>query len=353
MDDLSTTSPPPARRQPGLALLLAVLGALVVAGALYLSWQLSPVAPASQDVVEVEVMPGWGAMRVAAELEEQGLVRNAAVFRLWLRYRGLDRTIGEGLYDLSPAMSAEELARALGRGGRPRVVRVAVPEGWRAVDIAERLEAAGLVDQDAFMALIAAPGNLKPAYVPEGIGLEGYLFPASYDIAVRSTPESIIAAMLQRFERELTPEVLELLEEYEMSVHEWVTLSSIIQAEAGEASEIPIIAGVFLNRLERGMLLQADPTVAYGLGKRLNELDYFAGDFSPEADHDWNTYTRAGLPLGPISNPGRAALQAIFSPERTDEGGQEWLYFLHTRDGEFRPNLTLENHNRDVERYLR
>jgi UPF0755 protein len=117
---------------------------------------------------------------------------------------------------------------------------------------------------------------------------------------------------------------------------------------------MPLIAGVFLNRLELGMALQSDPTVAYGLGKRLPELSASAGDL--RRDHEWNTYTRPGLPSGPISNPGRAALHSLFAPVRTDDQGREYLYFLHgTSEGEpiFRLNTGLEGHNRDVFRYLR
>lgn len=326
---------------------------LAGAGALYLYTQLAAVAPGSAAVEEFEVMPGWGAVRVAHELERQGLIHNAQVFRLWLRLRGLDRSVGEGLYDLSPAMNAETIARALNAGGRPRLVRIIIPEGYRAVDIAERLEEAGLGDRERFMALITEPGELRPGYVPEGAGLEGYLFPASYDIPVRSTLEQTIATLLRRFDQELTPGVLAALRGLGMSVHDWVTFSSIIQAEAGNSGEMPIITGVFLNRLDRGMLLQADPTVAYGLGKRLNELNRFEGDFTLEADHPWNTYTRPGLPVGPIGNPGHSALQAIFAPERTNGEGEDYLYFLHTREREFRPNLSIEDHNRDVQRYLR
>jgi len=115
-----------------------------------------------------------------------------------------------------------------------------------------------------------------------------------------------------------------------------------------------IIAGVFRNRLDRGMALQSDPTVAYGLGKALPELDVTAGDFT--VDHPWNTYVHPGLPAGPIGNPGAAALAAVLAPERTSPSGRPWLYFLHGVDGDaavFRPNVSYDDHLRDVARYLR
>ncbi len=200
-------------------------------------------------------------------------------------------------------------------------------------------------------ALIADPGPLRPPFIPKGVGLEGYLFPASYELPLHATPEGILGAMLSRFERELTPETRAQLDASGLSVHAWVTLASMIQAEAGNYDEMPLIAGVFLNRLELGMPLQSDPTVAYGLNKRLPELSALEGDL--ERDHPWNTYTRTGLPAGPIGNPGHHALQVVFNPQLTDEAGEPYLYFLHGLGGEFRPNLTLEGHNRDVEAFLR
>jgi UPF0755 protein len=164
-----------------------------------------------------------------------------------------------------------------------------------------------------------------------------------------------VNALVDRFEREATDETLAEVGTLGLDLHGWVTLASMVQAEAGGADEMPIIAGVFLNRLDLGMPLQSDPTVAYGLGKELPELDRSAGDF--ESDHPWNTYTRPALPAGPIGNPGAEALRAVLNAQRSDEAGRRWLYFMHGVDGAgaavFRPNVTFEAHLRDVNRYLR
>ena len=313
--------------------------------------QLAPIDAGAAQATEFEILPGWGASRVASELERADLVRDARFFSLWLRYEGADTQIGEGLYDLSPAMSAHDIAEALEAGGRPRVTNVTIPEGFRSVRVASRLVEAGLGEEETLMQDILTPGELRPSYVPEGVGLEGYLFPASYEFPVRSTPEEALSAMVRRFERELTPEIETGLEALNLSVHDWVTLASIIQAEAGNHEEMPIISGVFLNRLDEGMPLQSDPTVAYGLGKRLPELDRGAGDF--EAEHPWNTYVFAGMPPSPIGNPGQAALQAVLSPQRVNADDEPYFYFLHGRGGEFRPNVTFEAHNRDIQEFLR
>ena len=342
-----------ARRGWVRGLLLGVLLVVSAAalGILWLGRQLGPVAETGsvRDKAQVfEIKPGWGAVRVAGALEDAGLIRNARVFSLYLQLEHLDRSVGEGLYTLSPTLSVAELAQRLARGGQPRITSVVIPEGFRTTQVVSRLKTELGVDVGP---LIKRPGALRPAFVPPGAGLEGYLFPARYDFPVGSSAQDAVQQMLRRFERELTPDVRQNLTSLGLSVEAWVTLASMVQAEAGSYAEMPVIAGVFLNRLDRGMLLQSDPTVAYGLGKRLPDLDAVAGDL--KRDTPWNTYTRAGLPRTPIGNPGARALQVIFQAQRTDAEGQPYLYFLHAPGGEFRPNLTLEAHNRDVATYLK
>ena len=354
-----TTAEPAAKpKRPGLRGWVRglLVGALLIVGvvALGVSWverQLGPVAETGsvRDRAQAfEVAPGWGAAQVAGALEDAGLVRNARVFSVYLQLENLDRSVGEGLYTLSPSLSVPELARRLARGGRPRVTSAVIPEGFRTAQVVNRLKTKLGVDIGP---LVRRPGALRPAFVPVGAGLEGYLFPARYDFPVGSSPEDAVQQMLRRFERELTPGVRQNLKTLGLSVQAWVTLASMVQAEAGSYAEMPVIAGVFLNRLDRKMLLQSDPTVAYGLGKRLPELDAVAGDL--RRDTPWNTYTRAGLPRTPIGNPGANALLVIFQAQRVNAEGQPYLYFLHAPGGEFRPNLTLEGHNRDVATYLR
>jgi UPF0755 protein len=317
----------------------------------YMRQQLAPVNPATSTPVEFEVIPGWGATQVANALEQAGIIRNARMFTFYLRGQKLDRNIGEGLYDLSPAMSSADIASILNKGGRPRSVRVVIPEGFRMKDIARTLANAKVADEQTLLELFQKSNGAT--FIDDTRPLEGYLFPASYDIPVKSTPEEVVQFFLNRFEQELTPEVEATLKERGWTVQGWVTLASIVQSEAANATEMPIIAGVFINRLEEGMPLQSDPTVAYGLGKNLPELDRSAGDF--EATNDWNTYARTGLPSTPINNPGREALQAVLNPQRENEEGQKYFYFLHGMDNGqpvFKPNLTFEAHLRDSELYL-
>ncbi len=230
---------------------------------------------------------------------------------------------------------------------RPLTVRLTFPEGWRAVDYARRLREAGF-DGEGFLALAQhPPPDLKPPY-DEGPTLEGYLFPDTYEIPLGTEPEAIVRLMLGRFARELTPEREARLSVLGLTVHAWVTLASIVQAEAGSEEEMPWIAGVFLNRLEIGMPLQSDPTVAYALGKDLPELDRYAGDF--QTDSPYNTYRYPGLPPGPINNPGAAALASVLNARRLSPNKKPYLYFFHAR-GKLYLNETFAGHLRDLNRY--
>jgi UPF0755 protein len=318
--------------------------ALFVTFALLLLYALWLMGPTGKEAM-VRIPRGAKGVEAARVLEEAGLVRSGPLFAAYLRFSGRERRLVPGVYRLK-GDGAFRLARALTGGEKPLAVTLTFPEGQQAVDYAKRLSQAGL-DGEGFLRLAQDPGDLKPPYV-EARGLEGYLFPATYTFDLLATPEEVVWAMLRRFEAELTPPVRRLLEERNLSVHAWVTLASIVQVEAGSEAEMPKIAGVFLNRLERGMPLQADPTVAYALGKSLPELSRRAGDFA--VDSPYNTYRYRGLPPGPIANPGRAALLAVLNPVRTDEKGRPYLYFFHAK-GRLFLNADFEGHLKELARH--
>lgn len=183
----------------------ALVLVLTLVAALFVTVQFLLSAPsATPSVTEFEVLPGWGGARVAQELADEGLVRSALAFRVYLQVTKQDRNLGEGLYDLSPAMSSGDVAAALATGGRPRTVSIVVPEGWRAADVVRRLAANGFGDEEELEALITSPGDLAPAYLPEGANLEGYLFPATYEVPVNSSAREVLATMVRRFESEIT-----------------------------------------------------------------------------------------------------------------------------------------------------
>ncbi|MEX2503014.1 MAG: endolytic transglycosylase MltG [Trueperaceae bacterium] len=347
-----------ARRGRIWRTLLAWVGAALLVATAALAWgwtRLEAPDRSDTETVEFEVLPGWGAATVAERLDEAGLIRSPWAFRAWLRLNDLDRALGEGAYDLAPAMDARRVAERLAAGGRPRTVRLVMPEGWRARDLARRADALGIAPADAILARVDDPGELTPDGAPDDVGLEGYLYPDSYELRPDTEASALLQRLVQRFEERIERDgMAERAAEQDLDLHAWVTLASMVQAEAAGPHEMAIIAGVFRNRLEIGMLLQSDPTVAYGLGKTLPELDFPGGDF--DVDHPWNTYTRSGLPRGPIGSPGSDALAAVLAPDRTAPSGEPWMYFLHGRDADadvFRPNTTFEDHVRDVNRYLR
>jgi UPF0755 protein len=319
-----------------------LLVAVVLGYALYLMGPTGTTA-------EIRIPRGSNAAEVGRMLEQAGLVRSGSMFALYLRFSGQDKELKAGYYRLEGA-GLRAIALAITDESRPLMVRVTFPEGWRAVDMAQRLSENNL-DGPRFLQLVKAPpAELRPAEA-RGPSLEGFLFPATYDFPLDYTAEDVIRAMTRRMEQEFTPEVGERFKELGLaSIHDWITLASIVQAEAAGPAEKPVIAGVFLNRLDINMPLQADPTVAYGLGKRLPELDRGAGHF--EIDTPYNTYIRRGLPPGAIGNPGAEALRAVLNPVRTNASGQNYLFFLHAQ-GRLFLNTDFQGHLRDEARYRR
>jgi UPF0755 protein len=264
-----------------------------------------------------------------------------------MRYTGSDRRIREGFYDLNGAQDNFALARRLGQRGRPREVRLVIPEGWRLTEVVSRLEGLGLASRAEFETAFRDTKLLS--YTTGAPNLEGFLFPATYPFRPETSAKEVAQTLTKRFAQEVTPARQKRLEDLKLSVYQWVTLASIVQVEAGNLKEMPLIAGIFLNRLEMGMPLQSDPTIAYGLNKKLPELNRRAGDFTN--DTPYNSYTRRGLPPTPIGNPGSAALEAVLNADRTAPDGKSWLYFVHGLKGEFRPNTNFQAHLRDVEKY--
>jgi UPF0755 protein len=333
---------PRPRGTPWLSRLVLAMFALLVGLLGYILYLFGPTGNSAQ----VRIPRGSSAGAVGEILERAGLIRSAGAFSLYLRFSGRDKDLKPGYYRLE-GRGLRSVALALTDSSRPLSVSITFPEGWRAVDMADRLAEHNL-DGPGFLELVQnPPASLRP---PEATGptLEGFLFPATYTFALDTSPEEIVRAMTRRMAQEFTPERLEKLRALGLSVQEWVTLASIVQAEAANAQEKPVIAGVFLNRLEAGMPLQADPTVAYGLDKRLPELDRTAGDFS--TDTPYNSYTRRGLPPTAIGNPGLDALEAVLNARRTDARGRKYLYFLHAQ-GRLFVNTTFEGHLRDTARY--
>lgn len=345
--------PTPQRRRWGwwhtlLALLLILVAALAYGYSLTRAptpgAEGSGSASSMGRAYRLEVRPSDTLPAAAARLQRRGVVRSADALRAIMRFRGTAGRLREGYYDLPAGLDAFGVADRLGDAPRPRVRSVTIPEGKRIKDLPVILKAAKLGDPAGFTGSLKAVRGGCP-----GGSLEGFLFPATYPLRPEATNAEIALALKDRMTQEFTPQRLNSAEALGLDTCGWVTLASMVQAEAANTREMPTIAGVFLNRLKAGIALGADPTVAYGLGKNLNELDRSAGDFV--RDTPYNTYTRRGLPPGPINNPGEAALLSVLSPRRTTAAGQQALYFVHGLDGQIHVNADYAAHLRDVARY--
>jgi len=288
---------------------------------------------------EFVVREGWSLKEVSGELERRRIISSRSLFRLWARVQGAGRKIRAGEYLLGPHQSPAEILDILIRGA---VIThpVTIPEGYTVRQIADTLEREGLTNRESFLALFRDPAFMEAHGIP-GPTLEGYLYPDTYLFARGVSSRRIAETMIQRFWSVMEP-LRPLASARGLSIRELVTLASIVEKETGKAEERPMIASVFLNRLKRGMRLESDPCVIYGISD-------FNGNLTRkhlETPTPYNTYRIRGLPPGPIASPGAAALQAVLSPTESD-----FLYFVSRNDGSHQFSRTLAEHNRAVRTY--
>lgn len=314
------------RHVAGIAYLLAGTGAWGCAG---------PVPDA--EPVSLTVPAGASFAEVVDTLVSRQVVRRGTLFRLYARWRGVDRDVKSGEYLLRPGERWSTVLDVL-TSGNVVTVPVTVPEGFVLGEIAQRLAPVTGLDSETVLQTLTEEDAAERWGVP-GPGLEGYLFPDTYRFAQGVPLETVIQAMVDRYQSVWTAERRAALDSLALDEREVVTLASIIEAEALMTEEMPLISAVYHNRLRIGYLLQADPTVLYALGGRRERLLYAAID--SVADHPYNTYTQPGLPPGPIGAPGEAAIDAALHPDDVD-----YLYFVARPDGTHIFTRSLEEHNR-------
>ncbi|HDZ90479.1 MAG TPA: endolytic transglycosylase MltG [Deltaproteobacteria bacterium] len=318
-----------------LGLLLLVFLGLSACFAHYFS---SPGNPLGQERTFV-VSQGSSLTVVTSNLEKSGLIRFRPLFLMGARFMGYGGRIKAGEYRLNSRMSPLEILNVLVRGvsiGHP----VTIPEGFTIRQIADVLEKKGLANRSRFLAL-AQDEKVVRRYGLPGSSLEGYLYPDTYRFERAQTAISIIDRMVRRFFQVIAP-LKGRIEETGMSLQQVVTLASIVEKETGRGDERPVIASVFLNRLKKGMRLESDPTVIYGI------VD-FNGNLTRkdlQKAGPYNTYVVKGLPAGPIANPGEESIRAVLFPADTD-----YLYFVSKNDGSHHFSKTLSEHNRAVRTY--
>ncbi|MBI2787716.1 MAG: endolytic transglycosylase MltG [Elusimicrobia bacterium] len=291
--------------------------ALLLAGA----WSMRPGAP-----VRVEVPGGLGARKTAELLGAKGVVQSVFVFRVLLKVTGLDRHLKPGSYTLREREWPTVVARKLTLGLTDDM-KVTIPEGFMASQIAERLEKAGIVDGAEFLAVVAKRK------------LEGKLFPSTYQFPPAYGAEKAASAMEAEFQRQIGAAWAAAAPRPELSFEEALTLASIVEREAVLKQERPIIAAVYLNRLKKRMPLQADPTVQYALNLGYWKKGLTRSDLqTPSA---YNTYIRRGLPPGPICSPGLESFKGVLDPAKTSA-----LYFVADMTGGHMFSETNEEHSK-------
>ena len=264
------------------------------------------------------VRDGEPAIWIALQLEESGLIRDAMAFRDYLVYTGLDTSIQAGSYLLSPAMSIVDVAHVM-QDATPHEVTFVVLPGWRMEEIAASLPTSGL-DATPEQFLAVAHDTYSFDVDQNAATSEGFLFPDTYILPRETNAEQLVAALIRNFDLHLTPELRAGFADQGLNVNEAVTLASLVEREAVQEEEQPLIASVFLNRLNAGLKLDSDPTVQYALGFNPMQQTWWTNPLSAadlHFDSLYNTYLHPGLPPGPIANPGPSALRAVAFPAET------------------------------------
>lgn len=309
---------------------------------------LAPDAPKDVDFV---VEKGQSPTAIARALKEKGLIADDVLFYRYARFVAKNvHLLKAGEYTLSPSMTTDELLAAL-QTGKKRELRFTVPEGLRKEEIADIIAASGVAKKDELLAAMNDLGLRKEFGVPEeGAdgqkdipgGIEGYLFPDTYQFPPNTPAKDVLRRMRQRLDEVISDDMRARIEEMGWSFHKVLTLAAIVEKETGQPHERPHIASVFHNRLKLGMKMQTDPTVIYGIKNydgNIRKSDLLT-------PHPYNTYTIKSLPPGPIASPGLAAIKAVLWPDNTKD-----LYFVSRNDGTHIFCPTLECHNAAVQKW--
>ena len=305
----------------------------VVALAGWLAWALwAPVTP--QGHKSVLLRPGYSTRRIAGELRSAGVIRSTDAFVLW-HYLHRKRSLKAGEYLFEKPASAAQIHERLARGDI-YVHTVVIPEGYTLFDIAQAIQNAGLGSEEDFIRVATSDTRLIADLSPAAKSLEGYLFPATYEFTRTESTEDMVAAMVKQF-RAVAREI-----GLTSDVQRTVTMASIIEKETAVPEERPLVASVYYNRLQKRIALQADPSIIYAeLLKGTYDGALHHADL--ETESAYNTYRHAGLPPGPIGNPGKSSLEAAMHPAVSD-----YYYFVSDGSGHHRFAESLEEHNRNV-----
>ena len=325
------------------AIVLLLLTSAGLGAFLALRYTQTPASRESQAVI-FEVTPSMSFQSVATELKKVGVINNARFFYLYARAKGMRSLLRVGEYDLNTDMVPGQVLAVI-TSGKSRTKPFVIPEGLNIFEISEIFEKQGFGSSEEFLSLVKDKDFVKSVLGQEHDSLEGYLFPETYLITKFMTAKDVITAMVRRFQS-VYSEVSKKNQLKNWSAHQIVTLASIVEKETGAPQERKIISSVFHNRLKKKMRLQTDPTIIYGIAAITGVVPSNIHKSDLLKPSRYNTYVIAGLPPGPISNPGREALLAAMSPDAT-----EFLYFVSHNDGTHEFTKTYEDHNSAVQKF--
>jgi UPF0755 protein len=326
----------------GFVVFSLLFAGICAAGVLYMhlmAWADRPVGTPVQEKL-FTVSPGQGLKQTADALGQDGLVSDALRFTILARLDKKEKLLKAGEYFFSTAMTPREILGQMVEG-RVHLYRLTIPEGYNLVQIAAAVSAAGLESEKTFLEAARDRESARSLGI-EADTLEGYLFPDTYYFPRGLDSATIIATMVKQFRAAYKPAWEQQANALGMTVHEVVTLASIIEKETGAPEERPLISSVFHNRLKKGMRLETDPTVIYGIPD-------FDGNIKRRhlnTHTPYNTYKIKGLPPGPIASPGALALEAALFPAQSD-----YLYFVSKKDGTHQFSTTIKAHNAAVRKY--
>ena len=305
--------------------------------ALYIVNALQPVKAADQSV-QFTIPKGVSTSQIAGILQQNGMIKNAVIFRYYVKYKQQGSQMQAGTYTMKPGLSLDEIIQKLKQGEtvKPPMLHFTIPEGYTVVQVADKLSSEGTINRKAFLELLNEPDVFSSSWIKQipntskiKYKLEGYLFPDTYELDKKSKEKDIIQAMIA----DLNEKIAKLpagwqdqLQKDGLDFHQMMTIASLIEKEVVVDEERPIVAGVIMNRLHIGQPLQVDATIQYSLDKpkdRLYEQDL-------QIKSPYNTYLNKGLPPGPIANPGIKSIMAAIYPQKNN-----YLYYVTKKDGSF------------------
>ncbi len=307
--------------------------------------------------ISFEIQEGESASNLATHLREKGIIKSPFFFKLYLKQKGLDKKIQSGIFQMEPPFTIPRVAAALATPENNERSITIIP-GWDLRDMAEYFVNEKIItsDEDMFV-LTSKPGQfatVSSTFIaefpllhdkPQNISFEGYFAPETYRIYKNEKIEDVLSRLLSQRQKQFTTQMLQDIQSQGKTVHEILTLASVVEKEVKTPQDRKMVADLFWRRVDAGMGLQADSTVHYLSGR---EGDVFTKAKERQIDSLYNTYKYRGLPPGPISNPSLSSILAAIYPEKND-----YWYFLTTTDGEVKYAKTLDQHNANVAQYLR